>query len=117
MANSSYQELLERHVSDYQSLFNRLSFKLSDSQGDEFPTDVRLKKVKKGATDNYLTQLQYQFGRYLLISSSRPGTLPANLQGIWANGFTPPWNSDYHTNINVQMNYWMAEMTNLSRMS
>jgi alpha-L-fucosidase 2 len=114
MANSSYQELLERHISDYQSLFNRLSFNISDSHGDELPTDVRLKKVKKGATDNYLTQLQYQFGRYLLISSSRPGTLPANLQGIWAKGFTPPWNSDYHTNINVQMNYWLAEMTNLA---
>jgi len=109
-----YKELLNRHVADYQSLFNRLSFKLSDSKGDEFPTDVRLQKVKKGATDNYLTQLQYQFGRYLLISSSRPGNLPANLQGIWVTGFTPPWNSDYHTNINVQMNYWMAEMANLA---
>ncbi|QXP66382.1 glycoside hydrolase N-terminal domain-containing protein [Polaribacter sp. AHE13PA] len=110
----SYNELLDRHIADYQSLFNRLSFKLSDSKGDDFPTDVRLQKVKKGATDNYLTQLQYQFGRYLLISSSRPGTLPANLQGIWANGFTPPWNSDYHININIQMNYWMAEMANLA---
>jgi alpha-L-fucosidase 2 len=114
IAKTSYKELLDRHISDYQSLFNRLSFKLSESKGDEFPTDVRLKKVKKGATDNYLTQLQYQFGRYLLISSSRPGTLPANLQGIWATGFTPPWNSDYHININIQMNYWMAEMTNLA---
>ncbi|QXP71877.1 glycoside hydrolase family 95 protein [Polaribacter sp. R2A056_3_33] len=114
IAKTSYNDLLDRHVADYQSLFNRLSFKLSDSKGDDFPTDVRLQKVKKGATDNYLTQLQYQFGRYLLISSSRPGTLPANLQGIWATGFTPPWNSDYHININVQMNYWMAEMTNLA---
>ena len=114
IVKTSYQELLDRHIADYESLFHRLSFKLSESKGDEFPTDVRLKKVKKGATDNYLTQLQYQFGRYLLISSSRPGTLPANLQGIWAKGFTPPWNSDYHTNINVQMNYWMAEMTNLA---
>ncbi|GAA3638597.1 glycoside hydrolase family 95 protein [Flavivirga jejuensis] len=114
IAEVSYKDLLNKHVSDYQSLFNRLSFKISDSTGDEFPTDVRLKKVKKGATDNYLTQLQYHFGRYLLISSSRPGNLPANLQGIWANGFTPPWNSDYHININVQMNYWMAEMTNLT---
>jgi alpha-L-fucosidase 2 len=114
IVKTSYNELLDRHIADYQSLFNRLSFKLSDSKGDEFPTDVRLQKVKKGATDNYLTQLQYQFGRYLLISSSRPGTLPANLQGIWADGFTPPWNSDYHININIQMNYWMAEMTNLA---
>jgi len=114
IVETSYQELLDRHITDYESLFHRLSFKLSESKGDEFPTDVRLKKVKKGAVDNYLTQLQYQFGRYLLISSSRHGTLPANLQGIWAKGFTPPWNSDYHTNINVQMNYWMAEMTNLA---
>ncbi|MEO9572121.1 MAG: glycoside hydrolase family 95 protein, partial [Polaribacter sp.] len=112
--NTSYNELLDRHVSDYQALFNRVDFKISKKTGEDFPTDVRLKKVKKGISDNYLTQLQYQFGRYLLISSSRPGTLPANLQGIWAKGFTPPWNSDYHTNINVQMNYWMAEMANLS---
>ncbi len=112
--NFSYDKLLDRHVLDYQSLFNRVDFKISDKTGKELPTDIRLKKVKKGAPDNYLTQLQYQFGRYLLISSSRPGNLPANLQGIWANGFTPPWNSDYHININIQMNYWMAEMTNLA---
>ncbi|MCM4155772.1 glycoside hydrolase family 95 protein [Gramella sp. AN32] len=110
----SYEKLLNRHISDYQSLFNRVDFKISDKTGEELPMDVRLKKVEQGATDNYLTQLQYQFGRYLLISSSRPGNLPANLQGIWANGFTPPWNSDYHININIQMNYWMAEMTNLA---
>ncbi|SDR65470.1 alpha-L-fucosidase 2 [Polaribacter sp. KT25b] len=114
IAKISYDDLLDRHVADYKALFNRLSFKLSDSKGDEYPTDVRLQKVKEGAEDNYLTQLQYQFGRYLLISSSRPGNLPANLQGIWVTGFKPPWNSDYHTNINVQMNYWMAEMANLA---
>ncbi|MDO7172373.1 glycoside hydrolase family 95 protein [Mariniflexile sp. AS56] len=114
VASSSFKTLLERHTSDYQSLFNRLDFKISNDTGDALPTDERLKKVKQGAEDNYLTQLQYQFGRYLLISSSRPGTLPANLQGIWADGFTPPWNSDYHININIQMNYWMAEMTNLA---
>ena len=111
---ASFDDLAERHVADYQLLFNRVEFKISDDKGDELPTDVRLDNVKKGATDNYLTQLQYNFGRYLLISSSRPGNLPANLQGIWADGFTPPWNSDYHININIQMNYWMAEMTNLS---
>lgn len=112
--NSSYIELLDKHISDYQTLFNRVDFKISDKTGEELPTDIRLKKVKNGETDNFLTQLQYQFGRYLLISSSRPGNLPANLQGIWADGFTPPWNSDYHININIQMNYWMAEMTNLA---
>lgn len=110
----SFDSLLRKHIKDYQSLFDRVAFQISDDNGDEFPTDLRLEKVKKGAEDNYLTQLQYQFGRYLLISSSRPGNLPANLQGIWADGFTPPWNSDYHININIQMNYWMAEMTNLS---
>jgi alpha-L-fucosidase 2 len=114
IASSSYINLRERHISDYKSLFDRVAFKISDNTGEELPTDVRLNKVKEGAIDNYLTQLQYQFGRYLLISSSRPGTLPANLQGIWADGLTPPWNSDYHININIQMNYWMAEMTNLS---
>ncbi|MDN3667363.1 glycoside hydrolase family 95 protein [Algibacter miyuki] len=114
VVSTSYKKLFERHTQDYQSLFNRLAFKISDDTGEALPTDERLKQVKEGAVDNYLTQLQYQFGRYLLISSSRPGTLPANLQGIWANGFTPPWNSDYHININVQMNYWMAEMTNLA---
>jgi alpha-L-fucosidase 2 len=111
---NSYDELIRKHTEDYRSLFKRLDFSISDSDGEDLSTDQRLQKVKDGIPDNYLTQLQYQFGRYLLISSSRPGTLPANLQGIWADGFMPPWNSDYHININIQMNYWLAEMTNLS---
>ncbi len=110
----SYDKLYKAHVTDYCSLFKRLDFNISDSNGEDLPTDERLQKVKDGAVDNYLTQLQYQFGRYLLISSSRPGTMPANLQGIWVDGFKPPWNADYHININIQMNYWMAEMTNLA---
>jgi len=110
----SYNKLRKAHVEDYRALFKRVNLKLSDNDGEEMPTDQRLQKVKDGVADNYLTQLEYQFGRYLLISSSRPGTLPANLQGIWADGFTPPWSSDYHININIQMNYWMAEMTNLA---
>lgn len=110
----SYNNLYKEHIADYRSLFKRLDFKISQSDGEDLPTDERLQKVKEGAVDNYLTQIQYQFGRYLLISSSRPGTLPANLQGIWVDGFKPPWNSDYHININIQMNYWMAEMTNLA---
>ena len=112
--SNSYDKLYKEHVADYRSLFKRLDFEISKSNGEDLPTDKRLQKVKDGAIDNYLTQLQYQFGRYLLISSSRPGTLPANLQGIWVDGFKPPWNSDYHININIQMNYWMAEMTNLA---
>jgi len=109
-----FDQLRESHIADYRSLFKRVDLKLSENNGEDLPTDQRLQKVKDGIADNYLTQLEYQFGRYLLISSSRPGTLPANLQGIWVNGFTPPWNSDYHININIQMNYWLAEMTNLS---
>ena len=108
------KNLRKSHTEDYRSLFKRVELKLSENNGEDMPTDERLQKVKNGFADNYLTQLQYQFGRYLLISSSRPGTLPANLQGIWADGFSPPWNSDYHININIQMNYWLAEMTNLS---
>ncbi len=110
----NYSELYEEHVADYRSLFKRLEFAISEKDGEDLPTDKRLQQVKNGTVDNYLTQLQYQFGRYLLISSSRPGTLPANLQGIWVDGFNPPWNADYHININIQMNYWLAEMTNLA---
>ncbi len=110
----NYKTLYKEHVEDYRSLFKRLDFQISESDGEDLPTDKRLQKVKDGTFDNYLTQLQYQFGRYLLISSSRPGTMPANLQGIWVDGFDPPWNSDYHININIQMNYWLAEMTNLA---
>ena len=112
--SSSFKKLCESHTEDYRSLFKRVELKLSESDGEDLPTNERLQRVKEGTYDNYLTQLQYQFGRYLLISSSRPGNLPANLQGIWADGFSPPWNSDYHININIQMNYWLAEMTNLS---
>jgi alpha-L-fucosidase 2 len=110
----NYKTLFKEHVADYRSLFKRLDFRISENDGEDLPTDKRLQKVKDGTVDNYLTQLQYQFGRYLLISSSRPGTMPANLQGIWVDGFEPPWNADYHININIQMNYWLAEMTNLA---
>lgn len=110
----SYKSLYKAHTDDYKSYFDRVSFALSDIEQDLIPTDERLKSIKANVEDKYLTQLQYQYGRYLLISSSRPGTLPANLQGIWVTGFKPPWNSDYHLNINLQMNYWPAEMTNLS---
>lgn len=112
----SFDDLKARHIADYKSLYDRMSIQLSELQQDTIPTDVRLENIKAGVADNFLTQVQYNFGRYLLISSSREGTLPANLQGIWVNGFVPPWNSDYHININLQMNYWMAEMTNLSEL-
>jgi alpha-L-fucosidase 2 len=113
-AARSYAELREAHVADYQSLFNRVELELGGPS--EAPTDERLERLKRGGEDKQLIAQYFQFGRYLLISSSRPGDLPANLQGIWADGFRPPWNSDYHLNINLQMNYWPAEVTNLSEL-
>ena len=80
----------------------------------DIPTDERLERVKKGTEDAGLEALYFQFGRYLLIASSRPGGLPANLQGLWNDSLHAPWDSDYHLNINLQMNYWPAEVTNLA---
>lgn len=108
----TYGELLAEHVGDHQSLFGRSDLDLGLQP--EIPTADRLKRLRSGAPDAPLAALYYQYGRYLLIASSRPGTLPANLQGIWADGIQTPWNCDYHANINVQMNYWPAEATNLS---
>ncbi|MGH9832559.1 MAG: glycoside hydrolase family 95 protein, partial [Blastocatellia bacterium] len=118
-AAQPYAKLREAHVADYQSLFRRVELELGKSGGAELsnlPTDERLERVKQGGEDHQLVEQYFQFGRYLLIASSRPGDLPANLQGVWADGFRPPWNSDYHLNINVQMNYWPAEVTNLSEL-
>lgn len=111
----SYKKLLKSHIADHQKYFNRVNLKLT-SQLDTIPTDTRIQKFKESKSDLHLVELLFQYGRYLLISSSRPGTLPANLQGIWTNKIQTPWNGDYHTNINVQMNYWMAEATNLGEM-
>lgn len=112
----SYSELLKRHIDDYQRLFNRVSLNVGKTTPavGQLPTDRRLVAYMKGGIDPDLEELFFQFGRYLLISSSRPGSLPANLQGIWNNSNNPPWRSDYHSNINVQMNYWPAEVANLS---
>lgn len=113
-----YDNLRTRHIQDYRSLYGRMSLTLNGaSNAENKTTDQLLSGYKNGtnlpAEDRYLEQLYFQFGRYLLIASSRKGSLPANLQGIWAKGLTPPWDADYHTNINVQMNYWLAEPTNL----
>ena len=108
-----YAELVERHTAEHRSLFRRVRLDLGGS-GASLPTDERLARVKDGADDPDLLALYFQLGRYLLIASSRPGCLPANLQGVWAEGMNPPWNSDYHTNINLQMNYWPAEPANLA---
>lgn len=108
----SFQQLRKNHVTDYQELFGRLSLNLGTAPNQ--PTIDRLNAHKKGAKDPALEALLFQYGRYLLISSSRPGSLPANLQGIWNNEYKPAWYSQYTTNINIEMNYWPAEPTALS---
>jgi len=113
----SYNSLLNNHILEYQSYFNRLKLNLNtNSKNIKLPTDERLKLYSDGAEDNNLESLIYQFGRYLLISSSRPGGIPANLQGKWNAFIRPPWNCNFTTNINVQMNYWAAETVNLTEM-
>jgi alpha-L-fucosidase 2 len=109
-----YSRLREAHVSDHRSLFDRVALDLGETGQAGKPTDVRLTELAEGADDPALFALYFQFGRYLLMGSSRPGTLPANLQGIWNEHIEGPWNVDYHTNINVQMNYWPVEVANLS---
>ena len=112
----SYRALYRAHLADYTALFDRVTLSLGGDAGNKF-TDELLAGYTKTNTreeDMALEELYYQYGRYLLIASSRPGSLPANLQGIWAEGLNPPWGADYHTNINLQMNYWLAEQTNLS---
>ncbi len=113
-AARKFGELQARQVSDHQRLFRRVSFRLSGSDADlAKPTDERLKEVGT-SLDASLASLYFQYGRYLLISSSRPGSQPANLQGLWNHQVTPPWSSNWTSNINVQMNYWPAETCNLS---
>ncbi len=109
-----FAELKQRHLVDYKTLFNKVHFSLSKKGVTNFPIDKRLDLFKHTQNDPGLYELYFQFGRYLLISSSRLGSLPANLQGIWNNKIQAPWNCDYHININIQMNYWPAELTNLS---
>ncbi|SFG81566.1 glycoside hydrolase family 95 protein [Pedobacter insulae] len=111
----SYTEIKAAHIGDYQKLFNRVAFNLKGN--NEFlrqPTNERLFKFKENKNDRQLQVLYYQFGRYLMIASSRPGSRPTNLQGIWNDKVIPPWGSNYTTNINTEMNYWLAENTNLS---
>ncbi len=109
-----YPQLLSRHQEDHRSLFRRVFLDLGPPPDPPLPTDRRLAAVQAGASDPALVALYFQYGRYLLIASSRPGDLPANLQGIWNDQIEAPWNADYHININLQMNYWPAEVTNLA---
>ncbi|QDO95754.1 glycoside hydrolase family 95 protein [Formosa sediminum] len=110
-----YDQLKTSHSNYYKKFFNRVSLDLGSSEHDEKPTDVRIKNFSS-VTDPSLAALYFQFGRYLLISSSQPGGQAANLQGIWNKDLTPPWKSAYTVNINTEMNYWPAEVTNLTEM-
>ncbi|MEI8121766.1 MAG: glycoside hydrolase family 95 protein [bacterium] len=114
-AKRSWDDLLAEHLRDYQGLFKRVTLDLGTSPAAALPTDVRLKNFNKTKErDPQLETLLFQYGRYLMIASSRQGGLPANLQGKWNNSNNPPWRCDYHTDINVQMNYWPTDVANLS---
>lgn len=111
-----YPALRERHVAEHRSTIGRMSLRLDGiPDHDDLPTDARLNAVRAGGKDDGLLLTQLDLGRYLLAASSRPGTQPANLQGIWNESFTPAWDSKFTTNINLPMNYWPAEVTNLSQ--
>jgi len=115
-SRKKYGDLKSAHIRDFQSLFNRVTLDVGTTPGDRLSLPVDQRKVlhaEKGG-DPDLEEMMFQYGRYLLISCSRPGGLPANLQGLWNDSNNPPWHSDYHANINIQMNYWLAEPANLS---
>ena len=114
-ARKSYDRLRAAHVADHRRLFRRVEFRL-DAPAPDLPTDERLRRVQAGETDLALETLYFQFGRYLLMGSSRPGTMPANLQGIWNDKLAPSWDSKFTININTEMNYWPAEVCNLSEL-
>lgn len=116
LEGKSYSSIREAAVTDYKSLFDRVSIALPATTNSFLPTDERIKNFASGS-DPQLASLSYQFGRYLLISSSRPGTQPANLQGIWNKDMNPSWDSKYTTNINTEMNYWPAETGNLRELT
>jgi len=112
----NFERAIKDHIADYQRFFKRVSIDLGVTDTVKKPTDVRIKEFAQG-NDPQLAALYFQFGRYLLISSSRPGGQPANLQGIWNDQLLPPWDSKYTVNINTEMNYWPSEITNLSEMN
>ncbi len=114
--HKSYSKLEKAHLADFQKYMSRVSLDLGPTNAPDLPTDERLKRYAEGMEDKNLEVLYFQFGRYLLISSSRTPGVPANLQGIWNPHMRPPWSSNYTTNINAEENYWLAENTNLSEM-
>lgn len=114
LANTNYETIRDAHIADHQSLFNRASLNLEyDKSLEQLPTNQRLERMRKDSLDLGMEALLFQYGRYLLIASSRQGTNPANLQGLWNQHIKAPWNADYHLNINLQMNYWLANLTSL----
>jgi len=114
--DKSFDKLINTHLSDFQKYFNRVSLNLGQTDAPDLPTDERLRRYAEGKEDKNLEVLYFQYGRYLLISSSRTPGVPANLQGLWNPYIRPPWSSNYTTNINAEENYWLAENTNLSEM-
>jgi alpha-L-fucosidase 2 len=114
LRGKSWPRLREAHITDHQRLFRRVALELGGASQASLPTDERLARYRQSRDDRGLEVLLFQYGRYLLIGSSRPGGLPANLQGLWNNSTAPPWNCDYHLNINLQMNYWPAGPANLA---
>lgn len=106
---------LSNHVTAHRSLYDRVSLTLPATLDDTLPTNERILRFTQQESPA-LAALYYNYGRYLLISSTRPGSLPPNLQGLWANGVSTPWNGDYHTNINIQMNHWPLEQAGLSEL-
>lgn len=116
--NKGKRRLMERHTADYRQLYNRTELDLPDNSdgGSDLPTDERIIRMQKGGKDNKLIEMYFNFGRYLMISGSREGTLPLNLQGIWNKDMQPAWGSKYTININTEMNYWCAETCNLSEL-
>jgi len=115
-SNKSFDEMRSEHVRDYQGLFHRCTVDVGETPESVrgLPTDERLAAYRRGEKDPDLEELLFQYARYMMISCSRPGTLPANLQGMWNRSNRPPWRSDYHTDVNVQMNYWFVDAANLS---
>jgi alpha-L-fucosidase 2 len=110
-----FKRLLARHVADHQKFFRRVELDLGqNTEAEQLPTDERLVRFVKGGADPGLATLLYQYGRYLMIASSRPGGLPANLQGIWNDSMRPPWSANWTLNINAEMNYWPVEVANLA---
>lgn len=110
----SWEAISSAHARDYAALFGRMSLEIDGEDTSALPTGERLAAAAKGQPDPRLAALYFNFGRYLLISCSRVGSLPSNLQGLWADGLNPPWSADYHININIQMNYWPAEVCGLA---